>query len=292
MFTSSTPTNINTSRFAPSPTGYLHIGHAYSAIFAYNKAKQNNGRFILRIEDIDLERSKPEYKQAIFEDLKWLGLSWEHPVREQSKHFQQYKKALDALYKKGVLYPCFCTRKKIRDEQSASASAPHGPEGLLYPRTCRHISKEQRDHNTDNGMPFAVRLDVEKAINLVSGNLKWIEESKGEMTATPAILGDVILARKDVPASYHLSVVVDDHIQGITHVTRGEDLLYATNLHRLLQELLGLHVPKYDHHKLLLDEEGKRFAKRNQSVTIKSLREEQKKSPEDIYEEIGLNPLT
>ena len=278
------------ARFAPSPTGLLHIGHAYSAIFSYNQARERGGKFILRIEDIDQGRCREEFVQAIYDDLSWLGLSWEDDVRIQSEHFDDYKKALDTLEDKGLIYPCFCTRKQIQAEIESSASAPHGPEGALYPGTCRNLSKDETEQQTNEGKPFAMRLDVEKAISQV-GELTWNDLSKGTQEATPQILGDVVLARKDTPASYHLCVTLDDHIQGITHVTRGDDLFYASHLHRLLQELLNLDVPTYHHHPLLYDEEGKRFAKRNQSVTLKSLREDEKLSPEDLFKKIGVYPL-
>jgi glutamyl-Q tRNA(Asp) synthetase len=268
------------TRFAPSPTGRLHIGHAYSALFA----KRAGGRFILRIEDIDEGRCRPEFEDGIYEDLEWLGLSWETPVRRQSEHFADYKKALALLDDKGVLYPCFCTRKDIQ----ASAGAPHGPEGQLYPGTCRHLSHQERAEKIAAGVPFALRLDVAKA-TAQAGPLTWTDRAKGAQRATPEILGDVVLARKDVSASYHLCVTLDDHLQGVTLVTRGEDLFYASHLHRLLQALLELDIPEWHHHKLLLDAEGNRFAKRNNAVTLQHLREIEKLTPRGVMDRIGLS---
>ncbi len=274
-------TSQTITRFAPSPTGRLHIGHAYSALFAYREAQKRGGKFILRIEDIDAVRCKPEYEGGIFEDLRWLGLNWEEPVRRQSEHMDDYAAALDKLNKKELLYPCFCTRKDIQEEIARAGSAPHGPEGALYPGTCRHLSESERAEKIESGLPYAMRLNVEKAMYLV-GKLTWEDISAGMQTATPQILGDVVLARKDIPTSYHLSVTVDDYIQGVTHITRGEDLFYASHLHRLLQALLGLNEPAWHHHKLLFDEEGKRFAKRNNSVTLQHLREVEGKKADEI----------
>jgi len=269
------------TRFAPSPTGRLHIGHAYSALFAYNKAIAQGGQFILRIEDIDISRCKPEFEQGIYDDLHWLGLTWEEPVRRQSEHMAEYRRALDALEEKGLIYPCFCTRKDIQEEIARAPSAPHGPEGALYPGTCRNLSPDEQKKRMGGGAPYALRLDMSKALGLLDEPLFWTDLAKGEQRATPEILGDVVLARKDVMASYHLCVTLDDHLQGVTCVTRGEDLFHASHLHRLLQYLLNLNVPVWHHHPLLLDSEGKRFAKRNQSVTLESLRKSGK-TPEYI----------
>ena len=274
------------TRFAPSPTGRLHIGHACSALFAYDKAIESGGRFILRIEDIDAGRCRPEFETGIYEDLAWLGLRWEGPVRRQSEHFGDYRAALDQLAERGLLYPCFCTRREIQEEIARAPSAPHGPEGALYPGTCRALSGAARRRRIDSGAAYALRLDVEKA-KARTGPLDWFDHDRGEQAATPEILGDAVLARKDTPASYHLCVTLDDHLQGINLVTRGEDLFYATHLHRLLQALLGLNAPEYHHHKLLLDHEGKRFAKRNNSVTLQYLREAEKKTPQDIIAACG-----
>jgi glutamyl-Q tRNA(Asp) synthetase len=260
------------TRFAPSPTGYLHLGHAYSALFTHDVAKREGGKFLLRIEDIDLVRCKSEFTTAIFEDLKWLGLTWEEPVRFQSKHMHQYAAALFKLRDRGILYPCFCTRSEVIAEAAAAGHAPHGPDGPIYAGTCRYLSdKEAADklaeHKTANW-----RLNIEKAMAL-TGALFWHDRAKGKIEAKPQEFGDVVIARKDVPTSYHLSVTVDDHLQGITLVTRGEDLFRSTDIHRLLQALLEYETPDYHHHPLLLDEQGKRFAKRDQSITLRALHE-------------------
>ncbi len=258
---------FETTRFAPSPTGRLHLGHARSALFAQDRTE--GGRFLLRIEDIDTGRCRPEYEQAIYEDLHWLGLCWEDPVRRQSDHFAEYREALDRLENLTVLYPCFCTRKDIGE----APSAPHGPDGAIYPGTCRDLSRTEKESRMASGKPYALRLDTAKALRTVSGPLRWHDRARGWQEARPEIFGDVVLARKDTPASYHLCVALDDHLQGITLVTRGADLFEATHLHRLLQALLDCNVPEYHHHPLLLDEHGHRFAKRNSSVTLAHLRD-------------------
>jgi glutamyl-Q tRNA(Asp) synthetase len=260
-----------TTRFAPSPTGWLHLGHAFAALFAAREA--DGGRFLIRLEDIDATRARPEYEEAIFEDLSWLGLSWEKPVRRQSDHFDDYRAALSQLEAQGLLYPCFCTRREIQDEIARAGNAPQGPDGPLYPGTCRHLDAAERQQRLASGAAYALRLDVSKALKLLDVPLTFTELSSGEITADPSIFGDVVLARKDTPASYHLAVVVDDALQGITLVTRGEDLLPATHLHRLLQHLLGLPVPRWHHHRLITDETGKRLAKRDDARSLRSLRE-------------------
>lgn len=263
---------ITKSRFAPSPTGRLHLGHAWSALFSAQHAAKQQGTFILRIEDIDHGRCRPEFIDGIYEDLEWLGLSWDIPVRKQSEHMAEYGNAIRTLDALGLIYPCFCTRKDIQEEIDRSGAAPHGPEGALYPGTCRHLSDEIRAEKMASGLPYALRLDVEKAMKHARYTLTWRDQYQGEHEATPQILGDVVLARKGMMASYHLCVTLDDHLQGVTLVTRGEDLLYATHLHRLLQHLLNLSVPEWAHHPLLLDADGKRFAKRNNAVTLEFMR--------------------
>jgi glutamyl-Q tRNA(Asp) synthetase len=260
------------TRFAPSPTGYLHLGHAHSALFAERAAREAGGRFLLRIEDIDTTRCRPEFTDAIFADLAWLGLRWEAPVRRQSQHFADYRAALARLAAMDLVYPCFCTRAEIAAEIAAAAGAPHGAEGPLYPGTCRRLSPERRQARLARGDDHALRLDVAKAAAL-AGPLAWRDRARGEQRARPELLGDAVLARKDVPASYHLAVTHDDHIQGVTLVTRGEDLFAATHLHRLLQALLGYAVPDYHHHKLLTGADGRRFAKRDRALTLRALRE-------------------
>jgi len=274
-----------TTRFAPSPTGCLHLGHAYAALFAAEQA--DGGRFLIRLEDIDATRARPEYEEAIFEDLAWLGLSWEKPVRRQSDHFDDYRAALGQLEAKGLLYPCFCTRREIQDEIARAGNAPQGPDGPLYPGTCRHLDADERQKRLASGDAYALRLDVNQALQLIGTPLTFTELSLGEIIANPTIFGDVVLARKDTPASYHLAVVVDDALQGITLVTRGEDLLSATHLHRLLQHLLHLPVPRWHHHRLITDEAGKRLAKRDDARSLKSLRESGW-SPNRVREELGI----
>lgn len=262
------------TRFAPSPTGWLHLGHAYAAIFAEQKARQNQGRFLIRLEDIDGTRSRPEYETALFDDLQWLGLTWETPVLRQSDHAADYRQALEELATQGLLYPCFCTRREIQEEIARAPQAPHGPDGPLYPGTCRHLSPKERQAFIELGQPYALRLDIEKATHRIGHSLQWEDLGRGLQTANPALFGDVVLARKDTPASYHLAVVVDDARQGITLVTRGEDLFEATHLHRLLQELLHLSVPAWYHHRLVTDDLGKRLAKRDHARSLRTLREE------------------
>ncbi len=263
---------VTITRFAPSPTGELHLGHAHSALYAFTAARKEGGRFLLRIEDIDRTRCRPEFTQAIFEDLAWLGLEWEMPVRIQSGHFDDYRAALDRLDGMGLLYPCFCTRKDIAREVENAGNAPHGPDGPLYSGHCRTLSPAERQDRRSTGQPFALRLDHAEAIRRV-GPLHWRDRLKGPQETRPDLFGDVVLARKDTPASYHLAVSVDDALQGVSLVTRGEDLFAATHVHRLLQAVLDLPVPDYAHHRLLTDESGRRYAKRDRSLTLRALRE-------------------
>lgn len=268
------------TRFAPSPTGYLHLGHAFAAITAYDTAMRMSGRFLLRIEDLDAGRCRPDFEEAIFEDLRWLGLAWKTPVLRQSTRTNAYRAALERLEAAGLVYPCFCTRKEIAEEVVRSIEAPHnmamGPEGPIYPGTCRALTAEMRRERMAHE-PYALRLDVAEAI-LRTGQLTFEEKGTGPggehgvITAEPALFGDIVLARKDMPAAYHLAVVVDDADQGVTLVTRGNDLFAATHVQRLLQALLDLPAPSYAHHRLILDEHGKKFSKRDQSVTLRALR--------------------
>ena len=271
------------TRFAPSPNGLLHLGHAFSALVGYEAARRSGGRFLVRIEDIDLGRARPEFEQAIFDDLAWLGLDWETPVRRQSEHFADYAAALDRLTDMGLIYPCFCTRKEIAAEVARSVTAPHGPEGALYPGTCRRLSEQERSDRITAGAAHAARIDISSAVEMAGGGLTWHDEEAGDVTAAPESLGDVVLARKDIPTGYHLSVTVDDAIQEVTLVTRGRDLFHATHIHRLLQALLGLPVPRYHHHRLIEDAEGNRLAKTAGSSTLRALREAGE-SPEKIRE--------
>lgn len=261
------------TRFAPSPTGRLHLGHAASALFAFRQAQEAGGRFVLRIEDIDPGRCKDEYIDGIYEDLHWLGLRWDEPMRRQSQHMPDYVAALEKLKEQGLVYPCFCTRKEVIEEAAAAGHAPHEEEGEgpFYPGTCRALRAAEQETRAKE-RPCVWRLDMAKACAL-AGPLVWHDGARGEIAAHPSRFGDVVLARKDVPTSYHLSVVVDDALQGITLVTRGVDLLPFTDIHVLLQKLLGLPTPAYHHHPLLLDANGKRFAKRDVSLTLASMRE-------------------
>ncbi len=261
------------TRFAPSPTGYLHLGHAYAAI----RANDAGERFLLRIEDIDRARCRVEYENAISEDLSWLGLDWEKPVLRQSERSEAYRGALAQLDSDGLIYPCFCTRKEIADEIARAVSAPHGAEGPLYPGTCRNLSAAARHKKIAAGVPYALRLDAFKGAEK-AGPLTFQENGQGPngehgtIIANPVSLGDVVLARKDMPAAYHLAVVVDDAFQGVTLVTRGNDLFAATHVQRLLQALLSLPEPAYAHHRLILDAQGKKFSKRDAAVTLRALR--------------------
>jgi glutamyl-Q tRNA(Asp) synthetase len=274
--TSARPDGLVT-RFAPSPTGLLHLGHAHAALFAARAARRAGGRFLLRIEDIDLARCRPAFEAAILEDLRWLGLAWEAPAMRQSERFPVYRRALDALMDRGLLYPCFCTRKDIQREIAAAGQAPHGPDGPLYPGTCRGLDAAERRARIAAGRPYALRLDVAAAKRAAGGPLAWIEHGRGlagaAVPAEPERHGDVVLARKDVPASYHLAVSLDDAAQGVTLVTRGEDLAPATHVHRLLQALLDLPVPAWHHHALIADAAGQRLAKRHDAQSICALRE-------------------
>jgi glutamyl-Q tRNA(Asp) synthetase len=263
---------MSDTRFAPSPTGYLHRGHAFSALFAAEAARTSGGRFIVRIEDIDQGRCRPEFTDAIFEDLAWLGLAWEQPVRRQSEHTADYQAALAKLDAQGVLYKCICTRADIKREIAAAGAAPHLDGGEpLYPGTCRRRPPSEVADLVANGAAYALRLDVAAAM-AIAGPLAWHDRAAGKQIARPDLLGDAVLARKDVPTSYHLAVTVDDQLQGIDLVTRGQDLFVATHLHCLLQKLLGLPTPAYHHHKLLTDADGQRLAKRAGSPSLRDLR--------------------
>ncbi|MDX1485357.1 MAG: tRNA glutamyl-Q(34) synthetase GluQRS [Alphaproteobacteria bacterium] len=265
------------TRFAPSPTGFLHLGHAHAALFA---ASAGGGRFLLRIEDIDRGRCRPEFEAAIFEDLAWLGLAWDDPVLRQSERGDAYRDALDRLNALGVLYPCFCTRKEIAAEIARAGAAPHGGlergsesgEGPRYPGICRELGRAERAARLEHGDGFALRIDAARAAAL-AGPLTFSDRHFGDLRADPEILGDAVLARRDIGTSYHLAVVVDDALQGVSLVTRGADLLPSTHLHRLLQALLDLPVPEYHHHRLIGDATGARLAKRDDAHSIRALRE-------------------
>ena len=259
------------TRFAPSPTGYLHLGHVRSAWEGWHAAREAGGRFLLRIEDIDRTRCRCEYDTAILEDLAWLGLAWDGEVRRQSEHFDDYRQALARLDAEGMLYPCFCTRREIQAEIGRAGGAPQGEAGSLYPGTCKRLSPSEREAMIAAGADYALRLDLAKAVAR-TGRLEWSEDGR-PVAAVPELLGDVVLARKDVPVSYHLAVTVDDALQGVTLVTRGADLFTATHIHRQLQALLGLPTPVYRHHPLLTDASGRRLAKRDKAATVRDMRE-------------------
>lgn len=281
-----------TTRFAPSPTGYLHLGHAYAAIYAFNLSRETGGKFLVRIEDIDRGRCRPAFEEAIHEDLHWLGLEFEWPMRRQSENFEDYVSALEKLRAMGCAYPCFCTRKEIQAELAASAGAPQGPDGPIYLGTCRGLSDAERAARIAGGEQHAWRLDAARASQLAGGALTFEElghgpaGETGRIDAQTNLFGDFVLARKDAPASYHLAVVMDDAIQGVTMVTRGNDLFASTHLHRLLQALLNLPVPRYSHHRLVLDAQGKRLAKRDMATGLRQLRA-QGVTRDDVYRMLG-----
>ena len=260
------------TRFAPSPTGRLHLGHALDAKVAHDLARNGGGTFLLRHEDIDTNRSRPEYLTGIEDDLRWLGLNWDGVPLLQSTRTLAYEAALAQLTHREMVYPCFCTRREIIEETSRIGGAPHGPEGPVYPGTCKTLTKSQREERLFIGTPHSWRLDSTLATQ-TTGHLTFSDLIHGTHPVDPDLLGDVILARKDIGTAYHLAVVVDDAFQKITHVTRGEDLLPSTHVHRILQALLSFPEPLYLHHRLLLDDQGKRLAKRHDSFSISTLRQ-------------------
>ncbi|WP_257167416.1 tRNA glutamyl-Q(34) synthetase GluQRS [Bradyrhizobium sp. SRS-191] len=283
-------------RFAPSPNGYLHLGHAYSALLNFQRAQESGGRFLLRIEDIDPTRCRPDYEQAIYEDLAWLGIAWAQPVRRQSEHLTEYGAALARLQATGLVYPSFESRAEIARlvaQRDGGGGWPRDPDGApLYPGQAKMLSEAQRAELMAGGAPYALRLDMAAAVARV-GRLSWEEAGSGPggetgaVEARPAAWGDVILARKETPTSYHLSVVVDDALQGVTEVVRGRDLFHATSVHRLLQALLGLPVPAYRHHQLIRDGQGHKLSKSTLATGLRTLRAEGV-SPAEIRHRIGL----
>jgi len=285
-------------RFAPSPNGALHLGHAYSALLNADMAVAVGGRLILRIEDIDTTRCTPEFEQGIYRDLAWLGAEWEQPVRRQSDHFADYALALDRLVDAGLAYPSFLSRGEVRaiiaEAEADGIEWPSDPDGSpLFPRVERRLSQRERSRRIEAGDPYAWRLDVDAALRHAGGRLSWEESGTGPagetgmIVADPAAWGDVVIARKEIPTSYHLSVVVDDALQGVTHVVRGRDLFHATAVHRLLQELLGLPQPDYLHHDLILDEDGRKLSKSRGDTALADLRAAGL-TPADIRRMIGL----
>jgi glutamyl-Q tRNA(Asp) synthetase len=268
-------------RFAPSPNGHLHLGHAYSALLNDDMARERGGRLLLRIEDIDTQRCLPEYEAAIYEDLHWLGITWEEAVRRQSEHFADYAAAIAQLEARDLLYPSFESRSEISAlvaERDRQGHWPRDPDGVpLYPGRARKMPAAERERRRRAGEPFALRLAMDAAL-AQAGVLTWNETGSGPqgqtglVTATPQRWGDVVLARKELPTSYHLSVVIDDALQGVTDVVRGQDLFWATAVHRLLQTLLGLPEPVYHHHRLILDAEGRKLSKATQATSLRELR--------------------
>jgi glutamyl-Q tRNA(Asp) synthetase len=284
-------------RFAPSPNGYLHLGHALSALLNFDLAREAGGRFLLRIEDIDPTRCRPEFETAIYEDLAWLGISWEMPVRRQSEHLDAYRGALDGLTAEGLLYPSFESRAEIARlvaEREAAGAWPRDPDGApLYPGTARSLPAPERQRLIAAGTPYALRLDIAAACRRAK-HLIWTEEGegpdgeRGTVTARPEAWGDVILARKETPTSYHLSVVIDDALQGVTEIVRGQDLFWSTSVHRLLQALLGIAPPAYRHHRLIYDSAGQKRSKSTKATALRELRAGGA-TPADIRRFVGVS---
>jgi glutamyl-Q tRNA(Asp) synthetase len=284
-------------RFAPSPNGHLHLGHAYSALLNFDMTRAAGGRFLLRIEDIDTTRCRPEFEAAIYEDLEWLGIAWERPVRRQSEYLDRYAENLVKLSEQGLTYRSYESRAEIAQviaaRESRGEAWPRDPDGApVYPGRGTVLTATEETRRADAEEPFAIRLDMAAAIRR-AGSLSWREsgegpgEETGIVTAAPQAWGDVILARKETPTSYHLSVVIDDAVQGITHIVRGQDLFWSTSVHRLLQHLLDLPQPRYHHHRLIRDDEGRKLAKSNQSTALRLLRA-QGRTPNDIRDFLRL----
>ena len=266
-------------RFAPSPNGYLHLGHAFSALMNGIVARETGGRYLLRIEDIDASRCRPEFESAILEDLAWLGLRWEEPVRRQSRHLADYQVALESLEARGLLYPCFCSRSDIMAVVAPRPSWPLDPDGTpLYAGTCKHLSRQERTRRLHAGEKASYRLDMDKAMRMAGYGLSWSEFRGGadlvDEEATPSVWGDAVLSRKDIATSYHIAVVVDDAAQGVTDIVRGEDLFMATSLHRILQRLLDLPAPNYHHHRLLRDAAGQKLSKSLRARSLRTFRQD------------------
>lgn len=291
------PINTPVFRFAPSPNGYLHLGHAYSALLNFDRARAAGGRFLLRMEDIDTTRCRPEFEAAVYEDLAWLGIAWEFPVRRQSEHLDRYREILAKLSEQGLTYRSYESRTEIAQAIAARESRveawPRDPDGApLYPGRGAVLSPDEEARRAQAGEPFAIRLDMAAAIRR-AGALSWLEDGESPegqtriVAATPQAWGDVILARKETPTSYHLSVVADDALQGVTHVVRGQDLFWSTSVHRLLQHLLDLPQPRYHHHHLIYDDQGRKLAKSNRSTALRLLRA-QDRTPQDIRDLLGL----
>ncbi|WP_024515668.1 tRNA glutamyl-Q(34) synthetase GluQRS [Bradyrhizobium sp. Tv2a-2] len=284
-------------RFAPSPNGYLHLGHAYSALLNADLAQRSDGQMLLRIEDIDPARCRPEFEAAIYQDLGWLGIIWQQPVRRQSEHLADYRAALDRLRGLGLVYPSFESRAEIAKlvaEREADGAWPRDPDGApLYPGTAKQLPESERTRLTGQGVPYALRLDMAAAVAR-AGELAWTEQGEGPLSergrihARPEAWGDVILARKETPTSYHLSVVIDDALQGVSEVVRGHDLFHATSVHVLLQHLLGLRQPVYRHHRLIADDAGHKLSKSTRATGLRELRAAGV-TPADIRRRVGLS---
>jgi glutamyl-Q tRNA(Asp) synthetase len=298
MISATAPINVPIFRFAPSPNGYLHLGHAYSALLNFDIARAAGGRFLLRIEDIDATRCRPEFEAAIYEDLAWLGITWETPVRRQSGHLDRYRKILAKLTEQGLTYRSYESRAEVAQAIAAREDRgeawPRDPDGApLYPGRGAVLSPAEEIRRAEAEEPFAIRLDMAAAIRR-AGALSWLESGEGPegetgtVTAAPQAWGDVILARKETPTSYHLSVVIDDALQGVTHIVRGQDLFWSTSVHRLLQHLLDLPQPRYHHHRLIRDDQARKLAKSNQSTALRLLRA-QGRTPQDICHLVGLS---
>src|SRR5256714_641650 len=283
-------------RFAPSPNGYLHLGHACSALLNFDSARQGGGRFLLRIEDIDTARCRAEFEAAIFEDLAWLGIGWETPVARQSEHLGEYREAVEKVAAQGLVYPSFESRAEIARlvaERDAYAPWPRDPDGVpLYAGAASLLSSKSRRRLIESGAPFALRLDMPQARSR-AGDLSWIELGEGPdgetgvVSAHPEAWGDVVLARKETPTSYHLSVVIDDALQGVTEVVRGQDLFWSPSVHRLLHHLLGLPLPVYRHHRLILDSSGRKLSKPTEATSLRALRDSGA-APADVRRLVGL----
>jgi glutamyl-Q tRNA(Asp) synthetase len=278
-------------RFAPSPNGYLHLGHAYSALVNQKLAREAGGRLLLRIEDIDQSRCRKEYEDAIYEDLSWLGIEWETPVRRQSEHYSDYARALEGIWERKLVYPCFCSRTDITNIIAGAKGWPSDPDGApLYPGRCKYLEASETSRWLASGRSATLRLHCDEAIAEGEMRLGWREFYEGkearDVAAEPSRWGDAVVGRRDVPGSYHIACVIDDAAQGVTDVVRGMDLFNATSLHRLLQELLGLPAPNYHHHELILDDEGKKLSKSTQAKSVRSLREAGE-SAESVRKRVG-----
>lgn len=278
---------MTVTRFAPSPTGKLHLGHAYSALYSEKIARENNGKFIVRIEDIDKTRCKQQYVDCILDDLNWLGVKWCDEVLIQSTRIEQYQLASKKLLSLGMLYPCFCTRKEIASNSDVANRKLHNENNSLYPGTCRNLSDEEVSEKIRKGIPYSLRLNSAKAKEKV-GKVYWSDHLSGLHEVDYDVMGDVVIVRKDIGTSYHLAVTVDDDFQGVNLVTRGLDLFESTHVHRVLQSLLDLDIPEWSHHELIRDSAGKRYSKSDQSLSLEKLRESGV-SAKDIRKDLGFD---